>query len=133
MLVLNYKNKNLISLILSLFGLMTIISGATALFTDVGHETRGNIVPLVLWFNFISGFFYILVGFIVYQSKPYVQRLSVLMMSLNIGVLVYLFYHIFQGGLYETRTLIAMSFRTIFWIFITLSLFNSSRGKTFLY
>jgi hypothetical protein len=38
------------------FGALTIASGGRALF---GGGTEGNVVPFVLWFNFLAGFAYV--------------------------------------------------------------------------
>lgn len=45
------------------FGALTIVSGGQALFGSAAAQTAvGNAVPFVLWFNFLSGFVYVLVG-----------------------------------------------------------------------
>ncbi len=112
-----FKLKNeQIAFVFLVFGVMTIMSGGRALFTEVGVSTRGNIVPLVLWFNFIAGFFYIIAGISTFKLKACVKKLSVLLAILNILVWLYLVNHIYQGGLYENKTLVAMTFRTVFWI-----------------
>ena len=43
------------------FGLATVISGGRALF---GGADMGAVVPVVLWFNFMTGFAYLLAGFV---------------------------------------------------------------------
>lgn len=129
MSILGSKRNVFIGAFLIFFGLMTIISGGKALFTEVGHETRGNIVPLVLWFNFIAGFFYILAGVATYNLRGCVKKLSVLLAFTNVAVFIYLLNHIFQGELYETRTLVAMSIRTSLWVFISLYFFKSDIFK----
>lgn len=111
------RQKNFwIALLFFIFGSMTVVSGGRALFTESGIATRGNIVPLVLWFNFIAGFFYLLAGFSTLKLKACIRKLSIALATFNVCVFLYLLNHIFQGGLYENRTLIAMSFRTAFWI-----------------
>lgn len=45
------------------FGIVTIIVGGKTLFGgQVERASAGNIVPFVLWFNFIAGFAYIIAG-----------------------------------------------------------------------
>ena len=52
-----------ISLVATVFGLLTIKEGGTVLFGDEAARTAaGNYVPFVLWFNFVSGFAYIIAG-----------------------------------------------------------------------
>lgn len=111
------QKKNLwIASIFILFGLVTVMAGGRALFTESGIQTRGQIVPLVLWFNFIAGFFYVLTGVLTYHSARFAKKWAIGLAGANLLVLAYLLNYIYQGGLYETKTLIAMSFRTVFWV-----------------
>lgn len=110
------KTITFISGFLVVFGLLSILSGGRALFTEAGIASRGNIVPLVLWFNFIAGFFYVAAGIFSYSLKGCVRKLSTLLAITNGIVLLYLLNHIYQGDLYETRTLLAMTIRTTLWI-----------------
>jgi hypothetical protein len=113
---LKKKTKFWIGLVFFLFGILTIVSGGRSLFTEDGIESRGAIVPVVLWFNFFAGFFYIAAGFLVSNSSHLVRWLSV---GISIGstiVLIYLLGHIVRDEAFQIKTLFAMSFRVIFWI-----------------
>lgn len=124
------KKKNVqIALVFAIFGVMTIISGGRSLFTETGVTSRGNIVPLVLWFNFIAGFLYLMAGMSTFRLRACVKKLSVALAVLNSIVLLYLAIYIYQGGLYENRTVVAMSFRTIFWIFFAIYFYRSDLFK----
>lgn len=105
-----------IALVILVFGVLTIASGGRALFTESGINSRGNIIPLVLWFNFIAGFFYVIAGISTFKLKKSVIKISMGLAFLNVFVFVYLLNHIYQGGLYENKTLVAMGFRTAFWL-----------------
>mgnify|MGYP000908321560 FL=1 len=127
---MNFKKKNIwIGFVFLIFGLMTILSGGRSLFTENGIATRGNIVPLVLWFNFFAGFFYLVASISIFKLKPCVEKLSIAIAISNSIVLVYLLNHIFQGQLYEHKTLIAMIFRTLFWILFALYFIKSNSFK----
>ncbi len=121
------QNNIRLSLAMLLFGIMTIFAGGKALFTDIGMSTRGNIIPLVLWFNFVAGFTYVVIGILVSFKKKIALRFTAILSSLNVAVLFYLLNHIANNGAYETRTLVAMSFRTVFWfgcyIFLSRNIF----------
>lgn len=124
------KQKNvLVALLFLLFGFMTIISGGRSLFTESGVATRGNIVPVVLWFNFLAGFFYLLAGILTFRLKACAKKIAVILAILNIIVLSYLAIHVYQGGLYENKTIMAMTFRTFFWIFFAVYLRKSDMFK----
>lgn len=116
MFSLKQKNVN-VGVIFLIFGLLTVSSGGRTLFTDVGMNSSGNIILAILWFNFIAGFFYILAGvFALRLQKTPLKNLSIFLAISNTALLLYLFKVIFEGTLYESRTLLAMSFRTLFWI-----------------
>lgn len=124
------KQKNVwIALLFVVFGFMTIISGSKALFTEAGINSRGNIVPLVLWFNFIAGFFYLVAAVSTLKLKVCAKKLTIVLAISNALVFLYLVNHIFQGGLYENRTVVAMSFRTAFWIFFAAYFHKSKMFK----
>lgn len=125
-----FKEKNiLIGWVFFVFGVLTIISGGRALFTENGIATRGNIVPLVLWFNFVAGFFYVIASFSIFRKKTCVKRLSIVLGLSNLLVLTYLLTHIYSGKLYEFKTLIAMLFRTSFWISFSFYFYKSNLFK----
>lgn len=124
------KNKkatwiNVLSIFIILFGLTTITAGGNAFFTQSGRIAAGKIIPLVLWYNFIAGFFYILAGFAIYKQKSMAIRISMLLANSSFAIYFALLIHIFKGNEYETRTLIAMTFRTFFWIAIATTTFRS--------
>ena len=111
----------LISAIAVVFGLLTIKSGGSVLFIDgVDRQAAGNYVPFVLWFNFIAGFFYIIAGVGLWLQKPWAARLSIVIVVTTLIVYAALGLHIFSGGLYETRTIMAMALRSVLWAFIAI-------------
>ena len=110
---------------LVLFGLLTIKEGGSVLFFDsTAKAEAGNYVPFVLWFNFIAGFAYVAasIGIFININAKWTSRLSVIIAGFSAIVLVALFVHIFAGGLYETRTLVAMTLRASIWTFASLLL-----------
>ena len=99
------------------FGVLTVFSGGRALFG--GMEARaelGNIVPFVLWFNFIAGFVYVLAGLALLRTKRWAAPLAVLIAVSTILVFLALAAHIAGGGAFEARTVGALSLRSLFWI-----------------
>jgi hypothetical protein len=66
-----------VALIAVAFGIVTIIVGGKTLFG--GAEQRAaadNIVPFVLWFNFVAGFAYVIAGFGLFLWKRWAAQLS---------------------------------------------------------
>ncbi len=119
---------NIVSVIVILFGIATIKEGGTVLFTEEGRNSAGNFVPFVLWFNFIAGFAYIMAGITLFKLKICAKRLSVLIATTTSIVFILFGIHIFSGGEYEMRTVVAMTIRSTLWISIAITIF---RSKTF--
>jgi hypothetical protein len=108
------------------FGLATVVSGGRALFGSVESRAAvGQAVPFVLWFNFLSGFVYLVAGagllwrrrWAVYASL--FVAVSTLLVFLAFGV------HVFGGGAYELRTVGAMTLRLLFWVAVAVASFRA--------
>ncbi len=101
-----------------IFGIITIISGGKSLFTEAGRVAAGNYVPFVLWFNFISGFVYVVAGVGLAKDRAWSGRLAVFLAASISLVFVFLGIHILTGGAYEIRTVGAMVLRSGFWLIV---------------
>ncbi|MCK9285712.1 MAG: hypothetical protein M0P39_15695 [Rhodocyclaceae bacterium] len=103
------------------FGVLTVLSGGRALFS--GMEVRaelGNIVPFVLWFNFLAGFVYVLAGSALLLAKRWAAPLALFLAVSTVLVFLAFAVHIATGGAFEARTVGAMSLRSLFWIAVAL-------------
>ena len=99
------------------FGLLTLVTGASALF---GTTDMGAVVPFVLWFNFLSGFAYVLAGIGLALWKPWAAWLATLIAASILVTSAFLAAHVMSGGAYEMRTAMAMTLRAAVWIGIAL-------------
>ncbi len=109
----------IITFVAVIFGLLTIKSGGQVLFGGSSFQkAAGNYVPFVLWFNFIAGFVYLVAGIGIGMRRRWSIWLSLLIAITTIIVFVILGFHIFDGGKYETRTVAAMSLRSLVWLSI---------------
>lgn len=100
-----------------LFGLATIWSGGTTLFGGAAaREAAGNIVPFVLWFNFVAGFAYVLAGGGLIIRSRWAGKLSIAIAVATVIVFAAFGAHVAMGGAYEMRTLAAMTLRSLVWI-----------------
>ena len=109
-----------ISVIALIFGGLTIKSGGLVLFTDGEfHQQQGNYVPFVLWFNFFAGFAYIIAAIGLFKMSRWAGYLAYLIASATAIVFVLFGLHVMDGGLYEVKTVGAMSIRTIVWVVIS--------------
>jgi hypothetical protein len=103
------------------FGLLTIKSGGSVLFVDgIAREEAGNYVPFVLWFNFLAGFTYLLAGAGLFMKKRWAAGLSIVIAATTLIVFALFGLHILNEGMYEVRTVVAMSVRTLVWVLIAM-------------
>jgi len=107
--------------IAAVFGLLTIKSGGSVLFIDgTFREEAGNYVPFVVWFNFLVGFVYLIAGGGLWRQKHWAVWVSIFIAVATLVVFAIFGIHILKGGVYEIRTIAAMSFRTIVWALIAI-------------
>ncbi len=103
------------------FGVLTVFSGGRALFGDMQARAElGNIVPFVLWFNFLAGFVYVLAGAALLQAKRWAASLALFLAVSTVLVFLAFAAHIVAGGAFEARTVGALSLRSLFWIAVAL-------------
>jgi uncharacterized membrane protein len=115
----------IVAIIAVVFGAVTLFSGGRVLFGgEAARAAAGDYVPFVLWFNFFSGFFYILAGVGLFLWRRWAAPLAGLIALGLIVTFAAFGWHIAQGGAYEMRTVIAMSVRSIFWLVIALFVWN---------
>jgi hypothetical protein len=109
------------ALVAAAFGIVTVAVGGNTLFGDPAvRAAAGNVVSFVLWFNFICGFFYIAAGVGLFLWKRWAAQLSGLIAIATVTVFVALGIHILLGGAFETRTVGAMTVRSLVWIVIAI-------------
>ena len=104
------------------FGVLTVLSGGRALFGGMDARAElGNIVPLVLWFNFLAGFVYAIAGVGLWMRRRWSLVLAVTIAAATALTFAAFGAHLYFGGAWEQRTLIAMSVRTLAWVGIALA------------
>lgn len=106
--------KTILLIFLILFGGVTLFMSSSVLFDWFGIRAKeGNFVPFVVWANWVCGILYLIAASGILRNQIWVK--FPLMISLIILILAYigLFIHINNGGLYETKTIGAMAFRTV--------------------
>jgi len=109
------------SFVAVIFGILTLKSGYAVLFIDgEAREAAGNYVPSLLWFNFISGFFYIIAALGLWLMRSWSAWLSITIAGLIVIVFTLFGFHILNGGPYELRTVVAMFIRSTTWILISI-------------
>ena len=101
------------------FGLLTVKEGGLVLFGDEAARTAaGNYVPFVLWFNFLAGFAYVIASAGLWMKQPWAVWLAIVIAAATALAFAAFGAHIFTGGAYEMRTVMAMSLRLLLWTVI---------------
>ncbi len=104
------------------FGLVTIVVGGRTLFGGAAaRAAAGDIVPFVLWFNFIAGFAYVLAGAGLLAWRRWAARLSAAIAVTTIAVFAAFGMHVLAGGAFELRTVGAMAVRSLVWVAIAVA------------
>ncbi|WP_041376241.1 hypothetical protein [Polymorphum gilvum] len=102
-----------------LFGILTLVSGGTALFGAPAARARfGDTVAFVLWFNFLAGFAYVAAGIGLFRRRRWSAWLSVAIAVATIAVFAAFGLHVAGGGAFEPRTVAALFLRTAVWLMI---------------
>lgn len=106
--------RNSLTIALIIFALLTVFMSSAVLFDWFGlREIQGNYVPFVVKSNLTAGFIYLIsvYGFLKSQKWVFWALLSAALLLIYTSVLYYV--HTHTGGLYETRTMGALIFRTV--------------------
>jgi len=99
-----------------LFGALTIWEGGSVIFQgEPGSASAPNYVPFVVRFNFLAGFAYVAVGLGLWFRRAWAPRLALVIFAATLLTFAAFGVHVFSGGAYETRTVIAMTLRTAIW------------------
>jgi hypothetical protein len=100
-----------------IFGLLTIFSGGRALF---GGAEMGAVVPVVLWFNFLAGFAYVVAGLGLWYRTSWAASLSIFIALATAAVFATFLWKVWSGTPYEARTMGAMGLRLATWVAISI-------------
>ena len=85
------------------------------------RAAAGKIVPFVLWFNFITGFAYVIAGYGMFLWKRWAAQLSAAIAIATVATFIAFGIHILLGGEFEIRTVGAMTVRRFVWIVIAVA------------
>ena len=117
---------NGVALIAIVFGSLTVISGGTVLFgSDTVRDLAGDFVPFVVWFNFCTGFLYVIAGLAIWLRHHWALGLSVMIAGATAPVMAAFGLWVIDGGAYEARTVGALAFRCGVWVAIALVLLRA--------
>ena len=100
------------------FGIVTVAVGGNTLF---GGAQAGDIVPFVLWFNFLAGFAYVAAGVGLWRWRRWAALVAAAIAAGTLAVFAAFGLHVLAGGAFETRTVGAMTLRSLVWVAIAVA------------
>lgn len=120
----------ILALAAAVFGVLTVASGGMALFGSASTRAAyGSVVPFVLWFNFLSGFVYLLAAYGLYRGRRWGGGLAAFI-AITTGLVFIAFgLAVALGVPFEMRTVGAMSARTVFWLGVAWFATGSGRAS----
>ena len=111
-----------IAAFLTLFGLLTVFMGGAVIFNLFGiRAIEGNYVLFVVWANWICGFAYLIAAYGLVNHKRWTSKLLFAAFLLLMITFAAFIMHIQSGGIYERKTIFAMTFRTIITLAIAIT------------
>ena len=109
-----------ICLFLLLFGTVSIFMTTSIIFDWFGiRELEGNYVPFIVYANLICGFLYLLTSYLLFKNKKSASYLLLFASILLILSFISLGIYINNGGIYEEKTVKAMTFRSSITLILT--------------
>ena len=117
--------------VLAAFGLLTLFLSSSVIFDLFGVRAQeGNYVLFIVWANFLSSLFYLSAAYGFIESKKWTASLLGISAIVLLLAFVGLFIHIKAGGIYETKTIGAMAFRTtVTFVFSALAYFTITKNN----
>ena len=114
--------KYILVAVLAAFGLLTFFLSTSVIFDLFGIRAKeGDYVLVVVWANFLASIAYLIAAVGIIRSQKWATTLLAVATIILLAAFVALMYHVNAGGLYETKTIGAMIFRTSLTLLFTLS------------
>ncbi|MGM0506536.1 MAG: hypothetical protein ACQER4_05055 [Bacteroidota bacterium] len=109
------------------FGVVTLIASSRILYlgSDPGYFV---FFPLLI-FNHLMGVFYVMAGYQIWRSKEKGQKFSLAIFLINFLVLFSIVFAYLMDIKIATESLGALSFRTIIWLLIYMSLKSTEKNE----
>lgn len=122
--------KYIIAISLIAFALLTVFMSSSVLFDWFGIRAKeGNFVPFIVKTNLTVGFIYLIVTYGYLKSKKWSFWLMLSAALVLFFAFATFYIHIHTGGLYENRTVAAMTFRILLTLLFAGLIYISTKKK----
>jgi hypothetical protein len=113
--------RPILGLLAAALGVATLVAGGRVLFGgEAARLAAGQVVPFVLWGNFLAGFAYLAAAAGVALGRRWGAGLAAALALGTAALLIAFAVHALGGGRFEPRTPAALVFRTGAWAVIAL-------------
>lgn len=122
----------ILAAVLAIFALLTLFLSTSVIFDLFGIRAKeGNYVLFVVWSNFISSFIYLFAAYGFIRNQKWTASLLGISTIILISAFIGLNIHANSGGIYETKTMGAMVFRTLITlVFTIIAYFTINKQKS---
>jgi len=113
------------SVLVYVFGLLSMFKSLSIIF-NLFHlrEIEGNYVLFVVIANLICGVIYLFAGYGIFKEKNWTTNFLFIAAFILIFTFIVLVIYIISGGIYEEKTIIAITIRTFITLIFTLISWN---------
>ena len=116
---------NASGVIIALFSIVTLFMSTSVIFDLFGiREKEGNYVLFVVVANFICAILYLAAAYGFFFRQKWTTMILYISVVILIITFIALGIHIYSSGIYENKTITAMTFRTLLTIGFALVSFN---------
>ncbi len=99
--------------ILMAFGLLTLFLSSSVIFDCFGIRAKeGHYVLFVVWANFFASLLYLSAAFAFLKKRKWTMHLLLLAALILISAFIALQIYIANGGIHESKTVLALIFRS---------------------
>jgi hypothetical protein len=121
----------ILGIIITAFAFLTLFLSSSVIFDWFDIRVKeGNYVLFVVWANFICSLLYLAAAYSLFNRKKWSYKILGLAVIVLLVALSGLIIHIYQGGLYETKTIGAICFRIgLTTVFTSFSYLLLKKGK----
>jgi hypothetical protein len=120
----------ILAAVLAIFALLTLFLSTSVIFDLFGIRAKeGNYVLFVVWSNFISSFIYLFAAYGFIRNQKWTASLLGISTIILISAFIGLNIHANSGGIYETKTMGAMVFRTLITLVFTIIAYFTINNK----
>lgn len=122
--------RHILVTVLLLFGALTLFLSTSVIFDLFDMRAReGNYVPVVVWANLAAGYLYVMGAYGLLARKRWTLNVLFMAVLVLVGAGIAFAWHVHSGGVYEQKTIGALTFRVLFSLALYIGAYRLVRSK----